>query len=190
MKEVSEPFGLVPVVCLTFADIAVPGNSNEGILVLNRSYLTFSLANTSVPPARIVVEEPVTVGAVVIEKHITLDRNMEGGDHKASLEPKDFKNLTQKIRKLETALGDGVKRCMPSEKNVSDVARKSIVAARNIKSGEIIGKDSLGIKRPGTGIPPKYLEKLTGGKAKVDIPEDQMITWSQIDLENLNNNSK
>jgi N,N'-diacetyllegionaminate synthase len=132
----------------------------------------------------------IGLGAVVIEKHITLDRNMEGGDHKASIEPKNFKNLTQKIRKLETALGDGVKRCMPSEKNVSDVARKSIVAARNIKSGEIICKDSLGIKRPGTGILPKYLEKLTGGKAKVDIPEDQMITWSQIDLENLNNNSK
>jgi N,N'-diacetyllegionaminate synthase len=120
----------------------------------------------------------------VIEKHITLDRNMEGGDHKASLEPNDFKNLVQKIRKLETALGDGIKRCMPSEKNVSDVARKSLVANKCIKRGETISSDDLEIKRPGTGIPPKYLEKIIGSTAKMDILEDQIITWAQIDFQN------
>jgi N,N'-diacetyllegionaminate synthase len=126
----------------------------------------------------------VGIGAVVIEKHITLDRNMEGGDHKASLEPEDFKNLVQKIRKLETALGDGIKRCMPSEKNVSDVARKSLVAKKAIKRGETMTPNALVIKRPGTGIPPKYLEKVIGSTAKMDILEDQIITWEQIDLEN------
>jgi N,N'-diacetyllegionaminate synthase len=126
----------------------------------------------------------VGIGAVVIEKHITLDRNMEGGDHKASLEPENFKNLVQKIRKLEIALGDGIKRCMPSEKNVSDVARKSLVAKKVIKHGETISPNALVIKRPGTGIPPKYLEKVIGSTAKMDILEDQIITWEQIDLEN------
>jgi len=77
----------------------------------------------------------VGMGACVIEKHITLDKNMEGGDHKASLEPHEFEELVTKIRKLEIALGDGIKRCMPSEKNIRDVARKSIAANKNIKKG-------------------------------------------------------
>lgn len=126
----------------------------------------------------------VGLGAVVIEKHITLDRNMEGGDHKASIEPKDFKNLVEKIRKIEIALGDGIKRCMPSEQNVSEIARKSLVAKKDIKRGATICREVLDIKRPGTGIPPKYFERVIGNTAKEDILKDQIITWAQIDFEN------
>lgn len=124
----------------------------------------------------------IGLGASVIEKHITLDKNMEGGDHKASLEPHEFKELVNKIRHLEFALGNGIKRCMPSEENIRDVARKSIVACRDIKRGEIINKNLLTLKRPGTGIPPKYFEKVIGSRAKSDITSDHLIRWSQIDM--------
>ncbi|MBF0343337.1 MAG: N-acetylneuraminate synthase [Nitrospirae bacterium] len=124
----------------------------------------------------------VGLGARIIERHITLDRNMEGGDHKASLEPDDFKDLVAKIRRLELALGDGIKRCMPSEINVREVARKSIVARKNIKKGDLITKDAIAIKRPGTGIAPKYLEFILGGYANEDISLDELMRWSQINF--------
>ena len=124
----------------------------------------------------------VGMGAVIIEKHITLSKEMEGGDHKASLEPHEFKNMVDKIRKLEKALGDGIKRCMPSEKNVRAVARKSIIARKNIKKGQTIEKDDLAIKRPGNGIPPSFLERIIGSQAKCDLLPDQLIQWSQLNL--------
>ncbi|MEW6614450.1 MAG: N-acetylneuraminate synthase [Thermodesulfobacteriota bacterium] len=124
----------------------------------------------------------VGMGAVVIEKHITLDKNMEGGDHRASLEPNEFKEMVRKIRLLEIALGDGIKRCMPSEENIRDVARKSIVALKNIRRGQIINRDDLSTKRPGTGIPPKFLKVIPGTRAKKDILADHLIQWSQLDL--------
>ena len=126
----------------------------------------------------------VGMGAVVIEKHITLDRNMEGGDHKASLEPRELKDLVEKIRKLEMALGDGIKKCMPSEENVKNIARKSIVTRRAVDMGRIITMDDLVIKRPGVGIPPKYLSMIIGAKAKESISADKLIKWSQLDLQN------
>jgi len=123
----------------------------------------------------------VGMGAVVIEKHITLDRNMEGGDHKASLEPHEFKELVNKIRKLEIALGDGIKKCMPSEEDVKKVARKSIVAGRNINKGVIINSNDLAIKRPGTGLHPKYLKSIINYVSKDTIKKDQLIHWHNIE---------
>jgi len=125
----------------------------------------------------------VGMGAVVIEKHITIDRNMEGGDHKASLEPHEFKYMVETIHRLRIALGDGVKRCTLSEQNVRDVARKSIVAIRNIRKDEIIGKNDLAIKRPGTGISPKFIEKIVGSRARNEILKDHVIKWSQLDID-------
>jgi len=123
----------------------------------------------------------VGMGAVIIEKHITLDRNMEGGDHKASLEPHEFKDLVEKIRRLEIALGDGIKKCMPSEENVKKVARKSIVAGKNINKGDIINNNDLAIKRPGTGLHPKYLENIINYVSKETIKKDQLIHWYNIE---------
>jgi N-acetylneuraminate synthase len=122
------------------------------------------------------------MGAVVIEKHITLNKNMEGGDHRASLEPDEFKEMVEKIRKLEVALGDGIKRCMPSEQNVRDVARKSIVARRNINKGEIICMDDLSIKRPGNGISPKFINMIIGSHTLENITKDQLVSWSQLKM--------
>lgn len=132
----------------------------------------------------------IGLGAVVIEKHITLSRDMEGGDHKASLEPHEFKEMVSKIRRLEKALGDGVKRCMPSEENVREVARKSIVANRTIKKGETIGRENIAIKRPGTGIPPSFIDKIIGSRTRENISADEQIRWSQLDYNDSKNNYK
>lgn len=122
----------------------------------------------------------VGMGAVVIEKHLTMDKNMEGGDHKASLEPHEFTELVGKIRAVERALGDGVKRCAPSEENVRAVARKSIVARRFIAKGERLTADMLAVKRPGQGIPPKHLTALVGKQVREGIDADQYIEWKHL----------
>ena len=126
----------------------------------------------------------VGMGAVMIEKHITVSKEMDGGDHIASLDICEFGDLVSKIRRLERALGDGVKRCTHSEENVKEVARKSIVARRAVDIGRIITRDDLVIKRPGVGIPPKYLSKIIGAKAMESILADKLIKWSQLDLQN------
>lgn len=117
----------------------------------------------------------VAMGAVVIEKHFTLDRNMEGPDHKASLEPKDLKSMVDSIRKIELSLGDGVKQPTESEKKNICVARKSIVAKRTIIKGETFTEENLTTKRPGNGISPmKWLDVL-GTTAIRDFEEDELI---------------
>ncbi len=132
----------------------------------------------------------VGLGAVVIEKHITLDRRMEGGDHLASLEPGQFSDMVQKIRSLEAALGNGVKRCMPSETNVRTVSRKSLFAARSIKTGSRIRQADLVAKRPGTGISPALIGMVLGAKAVSDIDDDEMLTWSKIEMQRTKSNGE
>lgn len=117
----------------------------------------------------------VALGATVIEKHFTLDRNMEGPDHKASLEPEELKAMVSAIRNIEQALGDGVKRVTESEKGNIAVARKSIVAARDIRKGEIFDENNLTVKRPGTGLSPMHWEDILGQTAKRDFNEEDLI---------------
>lgn len=117
----------------------------------------------------------VAMGAVIIEKHFTLDRNMEGPDHKASLEPDELKAMVQSIRDVEMAMGTGEKGLSYSElKNVS-VVRKSIVAKRAIRKGMLFSEDNLSVKRPGTGVNPMQWNKVIGLCAKRDYEEDEMI---------------
>lgn len=117
----------------------------------------------------------VAMGAEIIEKHFTLDHNMEGPDHKASLEPNELKEMVAGIRKIEKALGDGIKTASPSEKRNIDIARKSIVARRNIARGEILSTESLAVKRPGGGISPMKWNEVIGTRAIRDFVEDEMI---------------
>lgn len=117
----------------------------------------------------------VALGAEVIEKHFTLDRNMEGPDHKASLEPDELADMVIAIRNIEDAMGDGVKSPSESEKANIVVVRKSIIAARNIKAGELFTEDNLTTKRPGTGINPMWWNEVLGTKAIRDFQEDELI---------------
>jgi len=122
----------------------------------------------------------VGMGACVVEKHFTLDRSLPGPDHKASLEPDEFAKMVRSIRNIELAMGDGIKRPQRSELEIKKVARKSLVAAREIQAGEIITKDMLAVKRPGAGIEPKFLNKLIGKRTKVALSKDQVLTWGKL----------
>ncbi len=118
----------------------------------------------------------VAMGASVIEKHFTLDRAMEGPDHKASLEPNELKDMVRSIRNVEIAFGDGIKRIAPSEAGNKQVARKSIVASRVITAGETFTNANLTTKRPGTGISPMRWNEIVGKKAQRDFLVDELIT--------------
>ncbi len=120
----------------------------------------------------------VAMGASVIEKHYTLDRTMEGPDHKASLEPDELKAMSRAIRKIEQALGDGIKKPSRSEAKNIGIARKSMVAAREIKAGELFSIDNIAVKRPGNGISPMRWDEVIGTKAIRDYRVDQTITVS------------
>lgn len=118
----------------------------------------------------------VALGATVIEKHFTLDRKMEGPDHKASLEPDELKAMVSAIRNIEKAVdGDGTKHVSESEKKNIAIARKSIVAACDIKAGDTFTEDNLTVKRPGNGVSPMRWEEVIGMKAKRDFAEDELI---------------
>jgi N,N'-diacetyllegionaminate synthase len=117
----------------------------------------------------------VALGATVIEKQFTLDRNMEGPDHRASLEPDELKEMVRAIRNVETALGHGAKRPSPSEAKNKAVARKSIVAACPIRKGETFTKVNLTVKRPGTGLSPMLWDELIDQCAGKDYVQDALI---------------
>lgn len=118
------------------------------------------------------------LGATVIEKHFTLDHNLPGPDHKASLEPDELKAMVMAIRNIEQALGDGIKRPSSSEIKNKPVARKSIVAAKAIKAGEMFTPDNLCVKRPGTGLSPMRWDEILGRKAHRDFAADELIILS------------
>lgn len=117
----------------------------------------------------------VALGATVIEKHFTLDRNMEGPDHKASLEPNELKAMVDSIRHIELALGNGMKQPAESEKKNMAVARKSIIASIDIKAGDIFTEENLTVKRPGDGISPMRWFDIIGKPAPRDFEEDELI---------------
>ncbi len=117
----------------------------------------------------------VAMGAEVIEKHFTLDRNLPGPDHKASLEPDELKAMVSAIRNIELALGDGVKKASKSEiKNIT-IVRKSIVAIKEIKKGEIFSTQNIAAKRPGNGISPMRWDEIIGEKAIKEFKPDDLI---------------
>lgn len=117
----------------------------------------------------------VALGATVIEKHFTLDRNLPGPDHKASLEPQELTALVSAIRGVEKALGDGIKRPTASEFRNRAVARKSIVAKVSIARGELITAEKLSAKRPGTGLSPMLWDQVVGSVARRDYGPDELI---------------
>jgi len=123
----------------------------------------------------------VALGAKVIEKHFTLDRNMKGPDHRASIEPDELKMMVRSIRNIETAMGDGIKRCNKSEENIRKVARKSIVAGRDISKDEVITINNISFKRPEFGLKPKYVDLVVGKKARRNIKVNEFITFNDVE---------
>ena len=124
------------------------------------------------------IEIPVAaaaLGALLIEKHFTLDKTMEGPDHKASLEPEELASMVKAIRNVESALGSGVKEPTESEKRNLAIARKSIVAAKDIAKGEAFSEENLTAKRPGNGISPMEWNNVLGKAAKRDFKRDELI---------------
>jgi len=117
----------------------------------------------------------VALGAKVIEKHFTLDRSMKGPDHKASMEPEEFRKMVSSIRNIEKCLGDGVKKPSESEKKNINLVRKSIVASKVIRKGEIFSESNLTVKRPGNGLSPFLWDKIIGKIAQKDYYTDEQI---------------
>lgn len=117
----------------------------------------------------------VALGASVIEKHFTMSRSLPGPDHKASLEPDELKAMVSAIRNVEKALGSPEKTVSPSETANVEVARKSLVAARDIKKGEVFTYENIAVKRPGNGISPWEIDEVIGKTAFRDFPYDSLI---------------
>lgn len=126
-------------------------------------------------PGMIVPIAAAARGASVIEKHFTLNREFPGPDHKASLEPRELRAMVRAIRDVELALGSGEKKPAPSEKKNIIVARRSLMAARNIKKGEALTPENLTCKRPGNGLPPLRYWEMLGKKADKDYHKDEMV---------------
>ena len=125
------------------------------------------------------IEVPIgaaALGAQVLEKHFTLDKKLEGPDHRASLEPEELKAMIKAVRNIEQALGDGAKKPTPSERGNRAVARKSIVAKLSIQKGEVFTEENVTVKRPGSGISPMRWYEVLGRAAERDFTEDELIT--------------
>ncbi len=119
----------------------------------------------------------VAMGAKIIEKHFTLDKKLPGPDHEASLEPDELKEMVKAIRNIEMVLGNGIKKPNKSEIEILKVARRSLIATRDIRAGEIIKESDIAIKRPGDGILPKFKEIIIGMKLINDIKQDEPFKW-------------
>ncbi len=136
-------------------------------------YSDHSLGNTAALAA-------VALGAVVVEKHITLDRRLPGPDHAASSEAAEFAALVRELRRLPAMLGDGVKAPRPEELEVRAVARRSVVLARELPAGAVLTPQHLQLRRPGTGIAPRDIDRLAGRRLRHALPAGQVLQWDDL----------
>lgn len=123
----------------------------------------------------------VALGAKVIEKHFTLDKTMDGPDHKASLDVQELGKMVHAVRNVESALGDGFKNPTKSELSTRDVARKSVVLKRDIMKGSTLTYEDIALKRPGTGIQPKYFDDLIGKTLTRDMKKESLLSWEDVE---------
>lgn len=123
----------------------------------------------------------VALGACVVEKHFTLDKTFNGPDHKASLNPVEFKAMVDAIRNVEVAMGDGVRKFSENELEIKNIARKSIILNEDVFRGTILEKSILSIKRPGTGISPKYIDNIVGKKVNRSLNKNTVLKWDYLE---------
>ena len=124
----------------------------------------------------------VALGACLIEKHFSLDKSLPGPDHQASLEPEELEEMVNSIRDVERAMGDGNKIPTKEEKQIQKVARRSLVARVSIPKGTVISEAMLAIKRPGTGVEPKYMNRVVGAVARCRIEQDEPLTMNKLEV--------
>ena len=129
-----------------------------------------------------VLKTAYDLGAIVIEKHYTLDKNLKGNDHYHAMDPDDAKRIIQSVSFIDTIRGNGELVCLDSERKARNNARRSLVAARNLRKGEVITSDMLTWKRPGTGITVDKYDSLIGKKISFDIPEDTILQFDMIEM--------
>lgn len=188
MQEVKEAFDILTDAGTKPGDIVVlqctteyPAPFDEVNLLAMRTMAETLKVQTGFSDHTQGIEIPVAavaLGATVIEKHFTLDREMPGPDHRASLEPGELASMVRAIRNVEVSLGDGVKRPAPSEVKNIKAARRSIHTAKALSSGHIIMEEDLVMKRPGHGISPMLVKEITGKRLTKDLPEDWMLNES------------
>jgi len=133
-----------------------------------------------------ILQYALLLGANILEKHFTLDKTLPGNDHYHAMDPQDVKKFRQEVENLKKIVGENFKKPLISEEMSRKQARRSIVAKRNIKKGEVISKEDLDIKRPGFGIEPKYFEMIGGSIALENIKEDEILTWEKISINRRN----
>jgi len=125
----------------------------------------------------------VALGASVLEKHLTLDRSLPGPDHRASLEPAQLGEMVRGIRSVEAALGNGEKYAVPEELDTAAVARRSLVAARDLIAGTLLTEELIAIRRPGTGLPPAMLARLVGRRLVMDVPANALLSEAMFEAD-------
>jgi N,N'-diacetyllegionaminate synthase len=167
--------GQVTVLHCTTAYPTPYADVNLRAMMLMREELDVAVGYSDHTPGIEVATAAVALGATIIEKHFTLDRSLPGPDHQASLEPEELGALVRSIRNVEAALGEARKIVTPSEEKNKAVARKSIVASRAIRAGEIFSPSNLTVKRPGTGLSPMEWPKIIGTKASRDFQINEAI---------------
>jgi N,N'-diacetyllegionaminate synthase len=154
-------------------------NLNLKKIVFLKEHFNFPIGFSDHTIGTVIPVAAVTLGSALIEKHLTLDKSLEGPDHSASLEPSEFKQMVNDIRVTEKALFDSTERSV-EEEEIKKLVRKSIVAKVSIKKGTLISEGLLDFKRPGTGISPQFLNKVVGKHAKSDIALDELVTLDKL----------
>lgn len=155
-------------------------DTNIKAMITMRDALGVTVGYSDHVPNNYACYAAVALGAEVIEKHFTLDKNMEGPDHKCSLEPEEFRELIAGVRAVEKCLGTGVKIPSQSEVNNTYGMRRSLVARNDIKAGTVLTEAHFGFKRPANGLSPNYLETLIGKKTAKDMLQDEAFTFESI----------
>ena len=159
---------------------ADPAEANLRAMASMRSSFGFPVGFSDHTPGMAAAIAAAALGACVVEKHFTLDREMPGPDHRASLEPEELAGMVRGIRVAESALGDGEKRPGAGEAATARAARKSLVAACDISAGTVLGPEHIAVKRPGTGISPGMRMRLLGRKTKVSVPAGTLFDWEML----------
>ncbi len=175
IEQAGTPRHLITVLHCTTEYPAPMADVNLRAMLSIRAALGVEVGYSDHTPGIEVPVAAVALGARVIEKHFTLDRTLAGPDHQASLEPQELKAMVDAIRNIEAALGDGVKRPSVNELKNKPIARKSLVAIREIRAGEAFSTDNMGAKRPGTGISPMRWDEVIGRTAPRDFSVDELI---------------